>query len=384
LSERLEARVARLDARLRMLVRRIVRFPRRSATTVGGLALSLALLVMSEHFPIAIDRIIDVNFGITQRMDVTLAFAERERAEVLREVARLPGVREVEPLRTAEVILSAGARREREAILGIPAGATLNRVIGTDLRVVDPQPQGLTLSTGLARKLGLKVGDRVRVEATDGRRVRSEVTVIAIVQPFLGMPAYMEQQALGRLLREPGRVDSAYLLIDAAARDSLSRRLQDIPAIVGVTYADKAERSLRNLFDEGAGFFSFMFLLFSLVMAAGVAFSAARVTLGEQERDLATLRVIGFRRGEASWVLLGELALLLVVALPLGLLAGAGLSAWMMNQFETELFSFPFVFDLPTYARAALFVTAAVVLAALWVRRDVDRLDLVAVLKSRE
>ena len=376
--------MARLDARLRMLVRRIVRFPRRSATTVGGLALSLALLVMSEHFPIAIDRIIDVNFGITQRMDVTLAFAEREREEVLREVARLPGVRQVEPLRTAEVILSAGARREREAILGIPAGATLNRVIGTDLRVVDPQPQGLTLSAGLARKLGVTVGDRVRVEATDGRRVRSEVTVIAIVQPFLGMPAYMEQQALGRLLREPGRIDSAYLLVDASARDTLSRRLQDIPAIVGVTYADNAERSLRNLFDQGAGFFSYMFLLFSLVMAAGVAFSAARVTLGEQERDLATLRVIGFRRAEASWVLLGELALLLIVALPLGLLAGAGLSAWMMHQFETELFSFPFVFDLPTYARAALFVTAAVVVAALWVRRDVDRLDLVAVLKSRE
>jgi putative ABC transport system permease protein len=384
LSEQLEARVARLDARLRMLVRRIVRFPRRSATTVGGLALSLALLVMSEHFPIAIDRIIDVNFGITQRMDVTLAFAEREREEVLREVARLPGVRQVEPLRTAEVILSAGARREREAILGIPAGATLNRVIGTDLRVVDPQPQGLTLSAGLARKLGVTVGDRVRVEATDGRRVRSEVTVIAIVQPFLGMPAYMEQQALGRLLREPGRIDSAYLLVDASARDTLSRRLQDIPAIVGVTYADNAERSLRNLFDQGAGFFSYIFLLFSLVMAAGVAFSAARVTLGEQERDLATLRVIGFRRAEASWVLLGELALLLIVALPLGLLAGAGLSAWMMHQFETELFSFPFVFDLPTYARAALFVTAAVVVAALWVRRDVDRLDLVAVLKSRE
>jgi putative ABC transport system permease protein len=303
---------------------------------------------------------------------------------VLREVARLPGVRQVEPLRTAEVILSAGARREREAILGIPAGATLNRVIGTDLRVVDPQPQGLTLSAGLARKLGVTVGDRVRVEATDGRRVRSEVTVIAIVQPFLGMPAYMEQQALGRLLREPGRIDSAYLLVDASARDTLSRRLQDIPAIVGVTYADNAERSLRNLFDQGAGFFSYIFLLFSLVMAAGVAFSAARVTLGEQERDLATLRVIGFRRAEASWVLLGELALLLIVALPLGLLAGAGLSAWMMHQFETELVSFPFVFDLPTYARAAGFVTAAVVVAALWVRRDVDRLDLVAVLKSRE
>ena len=387
--ERLEQRLRNLGARSRMLARRILRFPRRSATTVGGIALALALLIMSEHFPIAVDRIISVNFGVTQRMDVTLTFAEREHERVLRELRRLPGVLQVEPLRTAEVILevggdSRGTRREREAVLGIPRGALLNRIVGTDLDVVEPAAEGLTLSNGLAGKLGVRVGDRLRLQATDGQRVNVEVTVVRIVQPFLGTAAYMEREALGRLLREPARVDSAYLLIDAAERERLNPRLKEIPAIVGVTYADNAERSLRQMFDQGAGFFAAMFRAFSLLMAAGVAFSAARVTLGEQERDLATLRVLGFRRREASAVLLGELGVLLAVALPLGLLLGAALSSWMMTQFETELFSFPFVFDVPTYARAALFVIGAVAVAALWVRRDVDRLDLVGVLKSRE
>jgi len=238
---------------------------------------------------------------------------------VLREVARLPGVLQVEPLRTAEVILMAGPRREREAVLGIPEGALLNRVVGTDLAVVEPGAIGLTLSRGLARKLGVSVGERLRFEATDGPRASGEVQVVRIVQPFLGSAAYLEQAALGRLLREPERVDSAYLLIDARERDRLSARLKEIPAIVGVTFADNAERSLRQLFEQGAGFFSFMFLMFSLAMAAGVAFSAARVTLGEQERDLATLRVLGFRRHEASGVLLGELLILLAVAIPVGL-----------------------------------------------------------------
>ncbi len=384
LGEHLEQTLRALDARSRMLARRILRFPRRSATTVTGIALALALLIMSEHFPIAIERIISINFGTTQRMDVTLTLAEREHERVLREVGRLPGVLQVEPLRTADVFLSAGSRREREAVLGIPEGAMLNRIVSTDLEVIEPTAEGLTLSAGLARKLNVEVGDRLWLEATDGPRVSTEIRVVRIVQPFLGSAAYMERQALGRLLREPDRVDSAYLVIDAAFRDQLSSRLKDIPAIVGVTFADNAERSLRQLFEQGAGFFSFMFLMFSLAMAVGVAFSAARVTLGEQERDLATLRVLGFRRREASWVLLGELAVLLAAALPLGLLLGAALSRWMMEQFETDLFSFPFVFDVATYARSALFVVAAVVIAALWVRRDVDRLDLVGVLKSRE
>ncbi|NBU25279.1 MAG: ABC transporter permease [Gammaproteobacteria bacterium] len=379
-----ERAAQRLDARARMLVRRIVRFPRRSATTVAGIAFALALLILSDNFPAVVDRIIDVNFGVAQRMDVSVTFAERQHERVLRELARLPGVEAVEPLRTAEVILSAGPRRQRDALMGVPEGAWLNRIIGEDERPVQPRADGVTLSEGLAGKLGVGVGDRVRIEATDGRRVVSEVPVVALIKPFIGGAAYMDQRALGRLLREPERIDSAYLRIDPAERDALAKRLKGIPAIVGVTFADNAEASLRAMFDQGTGFFAFMFLAFSLVMAAGVAFSAARVTLGEQERDLATLRVLGFRRSEASWVLLGELGLLLAVAIPIGLVLGFALSQWLMSEFETEIFSFPFVFDPPTYARAVLFVVVAVVAAALWVRRDVDRLDLVAVLKSRE
>jgi putative ABC transport system permease protein len=379
-----ERAASRLDARARMLVRRIVRFPRRSATTVAGIAFALALLILSDNFPAVVDRIIGVNFGVAQRMDVSVTFAERQHERVLRELARLPGVQAVEPLRTAEVILSAGPRRQRDALIGVPEGAWLNRIIGEDERPVQPRADGVTLAEGLAGKLGVGVGDRVRIEATDGRRVAFEVPVVALIKPFIGGAAYIDQRALGRLLREPERIDSAYLQIDPAARDVLAARLKGIPAIVGVTFADNAEASLRSMFDQGTGFFAFMFLSFSLVMAAGVAFSAARVTLGEQERDLATLRVLGFRRGEASWVLLGELGLLLAVAIPIGLVLGFGLSQWLMSEFETEIFSFPFVFDPPTYARAVLFVVAAVTAAALWVRRDVDGLDLVAVLKSRE
>ncbi|MEO8316427.1 MAG: FtsX-like permease family protein, partial [Pseudomonadota bacterium] len=119
-------------------------------------------------------------------------------------------------------------------------------------------------------------------------------------------------------------------------------------------------------------------------MAAGVAFSAARVTLAEQERDLATLRVLGFSRGEASYVLLAELGALLLLALPVGAALGAVMSRWLMSQFKTDLFTFPYVTSPAAYGKPALFVAAAVMIATLLVRRGVDRLDLVGVLKSRD
>src|SRR5690606_33552117 len=134
----------------------------------------------------------------------------------------------------------------------------------------------------------------------------------------------------------------------------------------------------------GAGFFNGMFVLLSMLMAAGVAFSAARVTLAEQERDLATPRVLGFGRREASDVLLAEIRALLLLALPLGALFGRWLSAWLMSQFQTDMFTFPYVTSAEAYARPALFVAVAVMGAALFVRRGVDRLDMVGVLKSRD
>lgn len=379
-----ERSAAGLDAKSRMVVRRIARFPRRATSTVVGIALALALLIMSEHFPIAMDRILDINFGVAQRMDVTVSFAEVADDRVLRDTGRLPGVLVVEPLRTSSVVLVAGARRQRDAIVGVPRGAMLNRVLDERLRSLDPGPDGLTLAWSLARKLGVEVGDRIRIEATDGRRVVVEVPVIAIVKPYLGAPAYMELEALNRLLREPGRVTSAYLLLDERQRTRFNAAVKQMPAIAGVTFADNAEASLRALFEQGSGFFAAMFMVFSSLMAAGVAFSSTRVTLAEQERDLATLRVLGFGRGEASYVLLAEVGILLLLALPLGIALGASLSRWMMAQFETELFMFPYVFDPASYGRSVLFVIVAVAAAALAVRRGVDRLDLVGVLKSRD
>ena len=157
-----------------------------------------------------------------------------------------------------------------------------------------------------------------------------------------------------------------------------------MPSIVGVAYTDRFQRELQKLFREGVGFFSNMFLFFSLSMAAGVAFSAARITISEQERDLATLRVLGYDRKAISILPLAEMTVLLVVAIPTGLLLGAALSNWMMHQFETDLFSFPLIFDRGAYAQSTLFVTVAVLLATVWARRDMNKIQLVAALKSHE
>jgi putative ABC transport system permease protein len=379
-----EGAARNLDGKTRMVARRIARFPRRSATTVIGISLALALLITSQHFPISMNHIVDVTFGIAQRMDATLSFAETADEQILVEVRHLPGVLSVEPLRAAEVIFTAGSRERRDTIIGLPENAYLYRVLDQNMQSVAMRADGITLSHNIANKLGVTVGDIVHVQATDGHRASVDLPVIAIVKPYLAGAAYMEMNAFSRALREPGRVSGAYVLIDRSQRDALNREVKEIPMIAGVSFLDAASVSMRKMLNEGSGFFSYMFVVFSSLMAAGVAFSAARVTFAEQERDLATLRVLGFGRREVSYVLLAEIGVLLLVALPAGVILGALLSRWLMSQFQTELFTFPYITNAAAYGRSALFVACAVVGAALAVRRGVDRLDMVGVLKSRD
>jgi putative ABC transport system permease protein len=380
----IERAARNLDGKTRMVIRRIVRFPRRSATTVVGVALALALLITSQHFPISMNHIVDVTFGIAQRMDATLTFAETADDRILAEVGRLPGVLTVEPVRAAEVILSAGSRQRRDTVLGLPQGAYLYRVLDQNMNGVPMRSDGIMLPHNLANKLGARVGDTVRVQATDGHRAVADLTVTAVVKPYLAGAAYMEIDAFSRALREPGRVSAAYVLMDRSERDNLNAEVKEIPMIAGVSFLDNASASMRKMLSEGSGFFAYLFVIFSSLMAAGVAYSAARVTFAEQERDLATLRVLGFGRREVSYVLLAEIGALLLIALPAGVILGAVLSRWLMAQFQTELFTFPYVTEPAAYGRSALFVACAVIGAVLAVRRGVDRLDLVGVLKSRE
>jgi putative ABC transport system permease protein len=373
-----------LDGKTRMVVRRIVRFPRRSATTVIGIGLALALLITSQHFPISMNHIIGVTFGVAQRMDATLTFAETADDRILAEVRRLPGVLSVEPLRGMEVILTAGSRQRRDTVMGLTQGAYLFRLLDQEMQAVAVRPDGITLSHNLAQKLGVGVGDVVTVQATDGERASADLTVVAVVKPYLAGAAYMELNALSRALREPGRVSAAYVLMDRSQRDALNHQVKELPMIAGVSFLDNAAASMSKMMNEGAGFFAYMFVVFSCLMAGGVAYSAARVTFAEQERDLATLRVLGFSRREVSYVLLAEIGALLLIALPSGAVLGALLSRWLMSQFQTDLFTFPYVTEAFAYGRSALFVAASVIAAALVVRRSVDRLDLVGVLKSRE
>jgi putative ABC transport system permease protein len=374
----------RLDAKSRIILRRIARFPRRSATTVLGVSLAIALLVVARTFPAVMDRLLEVHFSQANRQDVSLSFVEPRSANVLNVIERLPGVLYAEPTRVDSVILRRGPRSVEEALTGVPAFARLNRMIGQSGSPIPPPVSGVALARALAGKLDARPGDVIEIEQTRGRRITANVRVAAIIDPMVGSAAYIDLDQQARLFQEPGQRNGAGIRLDMNAYDAFNQRIKQTPVLAGASFLNLAEQSMRRNFEEGVGYMNLIYAAFAAVMAGGVAFSAARVTLAEQQRDLATLRVLGFTRSEVSYVLVGELAALALMATPLGCVVGTLMARWLMELFETDMYSFPYVFNPDGYAFAILFTLGCVATAALVVRTGIDRLDMVSVLKSRD
>lgn len=368
----------------RMILRNVQRHPGRTAVSVGGIAMAAALLVVGTFSIDAVDVLMDLQFRVAQRYDVLVSFAEPRSAGAFHEVSRLPGVLRAEPFRAVPARLRVGHRSRQTGISGLPAEPTLQRVVGGDFKPVALPSGGLVLSQALAELLGVRVGGKVRVEVLEGRRPVLDVPVVAVVDEYLGLNAYMEQQTLHRLMREHSVLSGAALLVDPNRFDDLYRALKNTPAVAGVLLKRAAVESFEQTMAENIGIIRGFNILFATIICFGVVYNAARISLSERSRELATLRVIGFTRGEISYILLGELALVTLLAIPLGLVAGYLLAAALAGAMATELFRIPLVVLPRTYAFAAITVLVAAALSGLVVRRRLDQLNLVEVLKTRE
>lgn len=368
----------------RMVLRNLSRRPLRTAASVVGIGFSGGLLIIGFFFSDSIDELMDVQFNVIQRQDITVSFVEPRSSQALYEIAHLPGVMYAEDLRSVPVRLRAGHRERQTAVTGVANGALLQRVINVSYEAEELPPEGLVLSTKLAEVLEVDLGEMVTLEVLEGGRPVRQVVVAGLVEEYMGMSAYMEIDALRHLMREGGNLSGAYLMVDSRMSEELYQRLKNIPAVAGVALKQAAITAFNKQMDEMMGVFIFFNILFASIIAVGVVYNAARIALSERSHELASMRVLGFTRTEISSILLGELGAVSLLAVPLGMVFGYGLALFMVMGFDTELYRFPLVISARSYAISALVVLLASTLSGLAVRRRLDHLDLVEVLKTKE
>ncbi len=368
----------------RMIFRELERKPIKAAMSCLGISMAVAILVLGAFTMDSINYIMNFQFALSQRQDLLVTFTEPTTAGALYELQHLPGVVRCEPIRSTATRFHFRHRTRRVGIIGLNPGGRLYRLLDEQERLVSVPRDGLLLSTKLAELLDVRLGDRVRVEVLEGEQPIREVPVSAMVTEYGGTNAYMDAGAMHRLLREGETLTGAFLSVQRDRMEDMYRTLKNTPRVAGVTIKEASVKSFHDTIAENLGRIRFFNILFAVVIAFGVVYNSARISLAERSRDLATLRVIGFTRAEISAILLGELAVVTLAAIPLGLVVGYLFAAWAVLGLDTEVYRVPLIIERATYGFAVAVVLAGAAISGLLVRERLDYLDLIAVLKTRE
>jgi len=368
----------------RMILRHIERRPLKSLMTTLGIAMAGGIMVISGFQEDAIDYMIEVQYGLSQRADIIVNYTEPTSLRSLYSLRSLQGVEQVEGFRDVPATLRFQHRHYRGSIQGIEAGSGLMRLLDSDLRPIDLPPRGVVLTDYLAELLQIEPGDLLTVEVLEGSRPIVQVPVIATAKQDLGMNAYLQRDALNLLLSEGSAISGALLRVDPRHQREVYRELKDMPRIAGVVEQDSAVDAFYENVAQMILLYTFITTILGASIAFGVVYNSMRIALSERGRELASLRVLGFERSEVAYILLGEMGLLTLAAIPLGLVFGYGLCAYLAAEFDNDLYRVPLVLGINVYAFAALVVIVSSLLSAVMIWRNLGNLDMVAVLKTKE
>jgi putative ABC transport system permease protein len=368
----------------RIAVRNLERRPVQALFTVAGLALATALLILPNTFKAGIADILDYRWDVVQRQDLNLGLAEPAGVRVLHEFERLPGVIHVEPSRGVAVRVHFRGVSRQIFLRSLDQGATHSRAIDRHGREIVPPTDGLVVSAKLAQVLGAQPGDQLLVEVLEGRRPALTVPLAGLAEDFTGIAAYLDRHAINRMLGEGDIVTGASITLDRARRAEFLQALKEIPRVSSISIKETMRQSFRETTAQSMGMIQTIYLTFAVVVAFGVIYNNARISLAERARELATLRVVGMTQREVGAVIVIELALLAISAVPLGLILGTGFATGIVQSINTETVRLPLVFTAHTYTFAVIIVTLASVISALVVLRKLKHLDLIGALKAPE
>jgi putative ABC transport system permease protein len=368
----------------RIILRNLERRPVKAFLSVTGIALACAIMIIGGFFEDTVNTMVDIQFRLCHREDMTVTFVEPTSLRSVFELKGLAGVQHAEPFRSVPVRFRKGHLTYRTGIRGVVPDSRLYRLLDEDLRQMEVPKEGVVLTDYLGGILGVGPGDEVTVEVLEGSRPVRQVRVAGLIREYIGLMGYMDLDALNRMLREGRTLSGVSLTVDRRYQNALYRTLVEMPRVAGAVVRQDEIRNFYETQAEAMLFFTYVATVLAGVIAFGVVYNSARISLAERSRELASLRVLGYTRGEISYILLGELGLLTLAAIPFGFLLGRWLSAYVAVALSSDLFRIAVVIERTTYSLAATVVLVSAAFSGLIVRHRLDHLDLVAVLKTRE
>jgi putative ABC transport system permease protein len=364
-----------LSFRGKMILRAIFRNPFRSLTSALATAIATAL----------VDYLMSYEFERVSRQDITVSLRDPEGQGTAQEISNMVGVSRSEPQLGVVCDLTHGPRAKRMGITGIPRGAELYTPLDSKGNPIVIPDAGLVLSKKLGEILNAKPGDILKVRSLIGQRKTTRAPVVGTVDTFLGLSAYADLQYLAELLGEERSANTVLATLHPGAdQEEFLNELKKRPTVIGVGERRRSLDQLEATFGETMGIMIGIMVLFAGLIAFGGVLNTALVSLSDRQREVGTLRVLGYTPGQISAIFSGESLIVNALGIAAGLLLGVGLAHLVSWAYNTELYRFPVVLLPRRFVESALTLSVFVGLAQGVVYRMIRSLEWLDVLKVKE
>ena len=399
----------------RLPFRQGLRSPKRTYSTVAGIASAIVLILVSSGLMDSTKAMLDFYFDRMLRYDAMVAFIHPQTEAHLSQVKTWKGVRRVEPLLQVPVKLVHGNREKVTTIFGVERDTQLFNLTSSDGSRVSIPRTGIAIGDSLMETLGLSLGQMVtltlpektipelaampppgmesyRTQVFSRSRGLQEVTFRKQVrvarrtyQP-VGTMTVMSIKELrclfGRELEFPPDATSAVMVkADGPYLEEIREKLYNLSGAASVVDIRDTRQEINRMMETSRTFIAVMFG-FAVALAFVVIFNATTMNVLERTRETASMRALGVGRWQIAWMVTIENLSTWAVGTMVGVPFGRWLAGYFVRLYESEMFHMQAVVFPRTYLWTVLGILLTVLVSQIPGIRYLSKLDLASATKE--
>lgn len=401
LLERVKPLWSRMSFSWKVTARNIFRYKRRFFMAVIGIAGCTALLLTGLGLQNAINDIIDKQFGEIYHYNMVVREADdvsQEDASAVDGILADAGLESAHAAAHTENMLAArvddpnGEQQRFELIVPedpqqFSEYVTMRERVGHDPLSLDGE--GVVISEKLANELGLSTGetmllfdeDAVGNATGEGREVR----VSGIMENYVSQYAFATPEAFGKISDEAPAFTTLFVKAteDETQRAALSDELLAIDGVKTVGFNDETIESYRTML-KSVDAVVVVLVVAAAALAFVVLYNLTNINITERQREIATLKVLGFNAREVNAYIYRETLLLSAIGALVGCVLGIFMEGFVVVTAEVDQVMFGREIHALSFVIAFVLTMLFSVLVTLFMRKKLSDIDMVESLKSVE
>lgn len=393
LLERVTPLWSRLSFIHKVTARNLFRYKKRFLMTVVGIAGCTALLLTGFGLQDSISDIVNLQFGEVLQYNLTITAKDSEKMK------EDPAVQELlddtgtvdRYLRIAQEGGDASANGQSlDVYLFVPEEPDrLSQFVTLQDRKskvpAEFEKDTVLLTEKAAERLGVAVGDTITVQRNDDHR-QAEFTVGGVVENYVQNYIYLSPALYEEGYHTQPEMNQTIAVVPDGSqenRDRITSAFLESDQVQAVSFTDDIKDSFQNTIK------SIDFIVIVLIVSAGllafvVLYNLTNINITERQKEIATIKVLGFYDGEVSAYIYRETVLLTLIGTALGLLLGMGLHQFVIRTAEVDMVMFGRAVYWPSYVYSAVLTILFGMLVNLVMHHKLKKISMVESMKAPE